>query len=623
MPNTFSAMAKANKGKLLGQVFSGKRIAWALYDLLGKPEGATVIDPMCGCGDLLQPFCGSCRVEGVEIDEDVCNRARAEMGGSASVVCGNAFSKASLRKMRHDGYDVVVTNPPYIRRETYKQSQALVRDFLPVEDIGKNILEAMDAMSTLASEQKNEVERTVRSMSGLSDIAAFSCLLCMLLVKRNGRLALVLPDSWLGREYFVPVVRLLKKLFAIEYIVRDVNSVWFKGRAQVRTSLVVAKRVNHVSSTHSILHADLYRDSTNDETVTAFLPQEITFRDFLVRKQSIPNVCVVSAVEQTRFLSDISSSEIASPFRSLLLANEENFVTLSDLGISCGQGFRSGANAFFIMDNCGKTCLSRIKGFRVPKDNRFIKPIIQNQKSLPSGYTVADEKHTLSLLSIGQGFVTDEDYESVCKPCRVFFSRLPQEYQEYIRLAEREDVRGKKIPSLSAVKTNVRGAGKDECFWYTLPSFTDRHTGKVFMPRVNGGKVLARYNPRGYIVDANFISFWSSEHSSLTEEGLLALLNSVWASVFCEEFGIVMGGGALKLDAVQVRKLPVPLLDDNCMASLGELGKRLAEADIPDSRIIKRIDEIIIGRMDAACGLDAMIEKLYSIESEYINRRTK
>ena len=59
------------------------------------------------------------------------------------------------------------------------------------------------------------------------------------------------------------------------------------------------------------------------------------------------------------------------------------------------------------------------------------------------------------------------------------------------------------------------------------------------------------------------------------------------------------------------------------MASLGELGKRLAEADIPDSRIIKRIDEIIIGRMDAACGLDAMIEKLYSIESEYINRRTK
>ena len=125
-------MAKANKGKLLGQVFSGKRIAWALYDLLGKPEGVTVIDPMCGCGDLLQPFCGSCRVEGVEIDEDVCSRARAEMGGSVSVVCGSAFSKASLRKMRHDGYDVVVTNPPYIRRETYKQSQALVRDFLPV-----------------------------------------------------------------------------------------------------------------------------------------------------------------------------------------------------------------------------------------------------------------------------------------------------------------------------------------------------------------------------------------------------------------------------------------------------------------------------------------------------------
>ena len=40
-------MEQADRQKLLGQYFSGKRIAEALLDLLGKPTGKTVIDPPC------------------------------------------------------------------------------------------------------------------------------------------------------------------------------------------------------------------------------------------------------------------------------------------------------------------------------------------------------------------------------------------------------------------------------------------------------------------------------------------------------------------------------------------------------------------------------------------------
>ena len=67
--------APLSKKKLLGQYFSGDRIADTLYDLLGSPRNVSVIDPMCGVGHLLRPFSmdNNARILGVEIDETAEN----------------------------------------------------------------------------------------------------------------------------------------------------------------------------------------------------------------------------------------------------------------------------------------------------------------------------------------------------------------------------------------------------------------------------------------------------------------------------------------------------------------------------------------------------------------------
>jgi hypothetical protein len=156
-------------------------------------------------------------------------------------------------------------------------------------------------------------------------------------------------------------------------------------------------------------------------------------------------------------------------------------------------------------------------------------------------------------------------------------------------------------------------------FWYHFPDFTHRHRGQIFIPRVNGSAIIARLNPNKYIVDANFITFWNTKSDDFSE-WLLAFLNSTWFSIMCEESGIVMGGGALKLDAVQLKKIPIPILDKKDLKRLSTLGNKLKLCKIEKSdSIISKIDKVIFGKIGANDKVS--LQKIKQIRNEYIARR--
>lgn len=213
-------MEQADRQKLLGQYFSGKRIAEALLDLLGKPTGKTVIDPMCGQADLLVPFQKQNNIKGIELDKEAFNKA-IQFVKKSSIINGNAFDEKTLCKLAVNGYDIVITNPPFIRRENYKKAIDMIDGSLPIDDICRNLGSFTKKTETLNKEQKDKICAYLNSVSGLTDIASFSIILCMVLTRMEGHLALVVPDTWIGREYSAPVVGILKELFKIECIVND------------------------------------------------------------------------------------------------------------------------------------------------------------------------------------------------------------------------------------------------------------------------------------------------------------------------------------------------------------------------------------------------------------------
>ena len=609
-------MERANRQKLLGQYFSGKRIAETLFDLLGKPTGKSVIDPMCGQADLLIPFLNGNTIKGIELDKEAYDKA-VQLISKEHVVEGNAFGMDTLCMLALDGYDVVITNPPYIRRENYRKATELIEGNLPLEQVCHNLQNYIKKLKTLNQEQKEKVCSYLKSASGLSDIASFSILLCMVITKVGGHLALVVPNTWLGREYSAPIVELLREFFEIEFIVNDANSAWFEGIAQVKTALVVAKRTNESKLQNNITIMDVYRSSLSKESLFSFLGKEQSILDFIKTRQGIPHKCEIQTISQNDFAVrvGINATSKLKPFCKEFV----NFTTIESLGISCGQGFRSGANACFVFDKVGNQYVSKVGSLNVESVEDHFIPVIQNQKVLDRAYIVNSVEKLSVLLSINTQYARISDINKLDISQRDLFIPLSQVLEHYLSLSESYKIKGTPIPYLSAVRTNEKQRANDVRFWYHFPDFTPRHKGPVFIPRVNGSAIVARLNPNSYIVDANFITFWSNK-SEKSSEWILALLNSTWFSIMCEESGVVMGGGALKLDAVLLKKIPIPQLDKKDIQKLNTLGKELKFSKTDTSKsIVFKIDRILLGKIGV--NDKRTINKILQIRNEYIARR--
>ena len=130
----YEAALPAEQRKQLGQFFTGVRLGKLLAHLALQPDTHTILDPMAGHGDLLdaaQEAAGECgitpgRLDGIEIDKATASMCRdrlsaisAEHGSSdRKIVTGSAFDLESLKGLPARGYDLVITNPPFVRYQT-------------------------------------------------------------------------------------------------------------------------------------------------------------------------------------------------------------------------------------------------------------------------------------------------------------------------------------------------------------------------------------------------------------------------------------------------------------------------------------------------------------------------
>jgi hypothetical protein len=105
---------------------------------------------------------------------------------------------------------------------------------------------------------------------------------------------------------------------------------------------------------------------------------------------------------------------------------------------------------------------------------------------------------------------------------------------------------------------------------------------------------------------------------------LLALLNSTWSRILVEECGTVMGGGALKIDAVQFKKAFYPRFSDEEIARLDTFGEELiATSKLAAETLISKIDNVLLKALGFG---DSVLEKkkshLNEILKQYIETRS-
>jgi hypothetical protein len=282
---------------------------------------------------------------------------------------------------------------------------------------------------------------------------------------------------------------------------------------------------------------------------------------------------------------------------------------LDHLGIKVSQGLRTGCNDFFYVDlddfiDEGSTrirlsALFAHACFVVPSDTLI--PVLRRQSELGA--------FTQGLPLIGRvlnlsGYVLPEDHADVDrdKPTYARLAQMPpkvmpEELANHVRQAAKMRRAGSMdsclIPNLSAVRTNVRGAGtgrklKIPRFWYMLPDLARRHLPDVFLPRINQRAPLAvpnRSDP--VVIDANFSTVWT-EDGRWTAVAITALLRCSWSRACMEAIGTPMGGGALKLEATHLRRLPIPALNDDHVRQLASLDE-IHPTDAADRIIVSAL----------------------------------
>ena len=651
--------------KRLGQYFTGLPLGTLLAHLALLPETRTVLDPMAGHGDLLDATWEAAtqrgipllRLDGVEVDTataEVCRRRLAHIAGTdptptRAIVHGDAFVPSTMAALPQSTYDLVITNPPYVRYQVASTNEA---------DRTRAGLS-----TTLSAVQSGEDAYVWRALaegySGLADLSVPAWLLAAAMVRPGGRLALVVPATWRSREYADVVRYLMLRCFELQCIVSDRQPGWFSD-ALVRTHLIVARRSVAMDAARTLgqrtrwptppwveiasqaaregslvgalagsaaaeadFAARLYSGSFHEGPAVSTRRFDLAheaaaverragrrrwFRKLEARTADLPLFADARTVAATT-VPDVLADLLPRDIPAGALSN------LADAGIAVGQGLRTGCNGFFYVTARGPTRRGEILIEASPLFGRHLfavpaatlRPVLRRQAEVAD--VEAERVPDGRVLDL-RAWVLPEDMDSVRAARDIYFCAgqsqpkvMTSALAGYVQAATATYVGGtngaRPIPDLSAVRTNARPARSGRTpprFWYMLPDFAPRHLPAVFVPRVNHQvpRAVANLDPP-LVVDANFSTFWMSR-GGWTCHALTALLNSGWCRATMEALGTPLGGGALKLEAAQLRNMPIPVLTDAMKTELDVAGRGLSDGT-PGAEA--RVDEIVLAALGA------------------------
>ncbi|WP_430311119.1 N-6 DNA methylase [Pseudomonas sp. PONIH3] len=655
--------ANAERRKRLGQYFTGIGLGRLLASLSQAEQASSIIDPMAGSGDLL----ASCLdvgaspelLAGIEIDE-VAYSACVSRLPKAHTLLGSAFSPDTISRLQIKAWDLVIANPPYVRYQSFSEKSEATQSLPSAMQIRTDLLKAIQILPSLDVEDKRLFTNLVEGYSGLSDLAVPSWILCAGLVKHGGRLALVVPESWLTRDYATIVHYMLFRWFDIEFVVEDEHAAWFED-AQVKTTLIVAKRVKRretvlsQSEGGSYCHIVISAAAANLDSPIGKIDYQgrnierhfaLEARGWLcnaspqstelvrARPVYLKHGCknIVASASRQKWFAAMGEKPIARTEGVYIphLIHEwlsrqftlPAFETFESQGVAIGQGLRTGANGFFYADGELNGSTVRLSfsgpliGLIAEASLDIARPVLRRQSELPAGFVVSPEITTGWVLDLRQHALPED--RGVDELASTLYKKMPTALAEVVRAAEGSNFgtasKPLKVWELTAVAPNIKPAtrGQPAKYWYMLPSFAPRHQPDVILARVNSTTPTAYLNKgRACLIDANFSAMWTLPITKWSASGLLAFMNSAWSQAVIECSGAVMGGGALKVEATHLRRFPVPPFSDSQLRKLEELGELLASTGVERSEEkIMQIDAIVAKALNSDDSSTSMLREI-------------
>lgn len=493
----------------LGAVFTPTEVAdlltrWAIRSAgdtildLGLGEGAFVFSSFYRLQELGATSKQSAsQIYGTEIDETryatLQQFSATKQGTNFPNLQYKDFFQATFPKV-----DVVVGNPPYVRRRAITPGR--------IKEIRSNVLET-------------NLDVNEKDLSQLTDLYVYFLLKAVTYLRLQGRLAVVISDSWLNVRYGQVLRQYLLENFKIEHVISFDRPIF--PDAQVKPVLLFATK--HSQITNQVAFTRVM----NGLPVNALSPL------FTNPEPKLPDVHTVY----------VSSTElgIAQPWGTYLkiaeiinvLNSRHKLVPLQELA-NVRIGLQTLAKDFFTLTN------TQIQDLAI--ESEFLQPLAHSVSQFDQAVIDVQSKPSLHL----------------------FFCANPKDELigtnalTHIETGENTEVtirgRGEVVTGYNQ-KPRIKKANRPS--WYDIKTSVEkRGRAPILIPRLIYYQFKVLWNQAHYVPGDAVIEVLPKS-PNLDVQLLLAVLNSTYSEVLIRGYAQLYGGGACTVGINQLKQMPI------------------------------------------------------------------
>jgi hypothetical protein len=456
--------------------------------------------------------------------------------------------------------DAIVGNPPYVRRANLAE----------IEKIRERVLRSNLSYARLSS---------------LSDLYIYFVLYALNHLKPGGRVALILPVSWLDVDYGIPLKQLLVSNFKIQGLVLLESPVF--QSVLVRPLLLLAEKVESKKE-HKVRFIRFHNEVTDAGSLMRALDGQ---NQVLCESMQFPQGSLDPQKPWGIFL------KTPSVYQGIVA--REGFVPLGKLAES-RIGIQTLARRFYV--------LSREEITRRKIATTNVKPIILSPRDLKKTVIESPEEVSSYVLYVDQAKENLDDHAT----------------REYIEEGERikVSIRGKDV-TVTGYQNLPRIQQARRKPWYNLKKDIDRRgCYPILLPRRFYEKFVVGWNRACVVVNENFIEIKPLEDGDLL--ALLAVLNSSVFELIARSHAQLYGGGVYNLNPADVPCLPVlnvGVLPAEVRINLAEAGHRYLRSVDEEHREL--LDSEVTERAMNLSSLDKVMIQEAVLELRKISLRAK
>ena len=513
--------------KLRGGYYTPKPIADFLARWAIQTPTTKVLEPSCGDGILLEAAvealvaCGAEKasaanlIQGIELDPQEAQKASERiqaLSGSlfpAHISVGDFFAYCQTYLFENKLFDAIVGNPPFIRYQNFPENHRAMAFYLM---------------------QQAGLHPNRLTNSWVPFLVAAT-----LLLKKTGRLALVIPAELLQVNYAAELRYFLSKYYSYLTLITFKKLV-FDGIQQEIVLLLGEKNGSEHTGIRTI-ELDGIDDLASYEYAT-FLGEKLKEMDHSTEKWTM----YFLAEKELQLLRALKSN---------------SKLTTAGNVIGVDVGIVTGLNEFFVLTE-------------QQVEEHALMPYTQR--------IVGRSAHLPGILFSESDWLANVEKQSpafLLNPPDEPFYRLPMELKEYVTSGEEKGLN-------KGYKCRIRNR------WYVVPSVWIPH---AFMLR-------QVHNYPKIILNAAAATCTDTIHRVQLRNGIpartvaTAFLNSL-TFAFSEVIGRSYGGGVLELEPNEAEKLPLPLIgadtiDVNELDRLLREGNIYAVLDITDEALLRK-----------------------------------